>query len=460
MNMYHEDQYIVNIDISFSCKLIIIPETDKDIDSRYYYYKYYDDDDDIIKITSLTHYMYNIIVKNILLKHIKLESDKKLYIRIDDIHKSSNIMIITNSILYDKHNIMLLKELFTVKGMNINRDTQKLYDEINKLADLNIKLFKSLILKKANIDTDNITDIDKKVLAGYNFEGYNFIFKEELLQFITLIDNLFKNNNNNKPTGNLYLFSSCRYYNDIDNKTNKYNISKQLALSYLVNSSNKYISSLLKAPHTPHHNTLLYYNNLATYSTLNNSILKKSKDDKYSILSKYNSMYYNLVYDISKDFMILFTISRLLNICNNIILILNQNNTIEDNDNVNHVFNINIILYNLFIKPRKLLNPADKNAIINIINIFKKNIYKIKKYTKQEIKTINDYIITIIKYINKYYENYLTWIKNNFIFLINYKQNFSDDKTKKQIYGTNSINIKILTYINDLIINPTYLSGK
>lgn len=461
MNIYHEGQLVPNLMLSFSCN-VVVTNTNLDLNQNKYmnYIKYtnklklYDDKTKAIYLNDITQYIYKKLIRYFIKGEYKKEKKPKskklhtkniftnngvrykyIYIEYDKIHFYHNMIIQNISTFNPEIFTELTKHTVTEKSKTIFKDYLNMADKtINILSkfDLNI----SLLSNENSIYT------------------YKFELSLPMNKYINIIDSELKNykkantTNRHIPGGNLYVFNSCRFYNTTVNdyyNTNYYenipNITKQLAMTYITDITNKYVSSLVNKKPDKVKYKLFAKSNFD--HSLNNTMIYNAASATYYSNKQYSSLTLNL----SKDFLILFAISN--------IIINSKTIKIDHTKNSDILKNIKIALYNLFIKPRfdvKELTPYT----ISKLKIYTQksepgikpnNTHKISRKPRTEpkypnskkkvliVNEINSILYSkitpsygylkvllnnIVYFLIQYYLPYIKWIYNNHVIYIDY----------------------------------------
>ena len=470
MNIYHEGQMIPNIILDFTFNICIYNEIDsvtldkiksansikRDMNRRipYEFAKYKKYNTDSMLCSSLIHYVYNKLISHYIdqeiqqykamdgkYKHRNIHryrylnvdgtTKQNIYFKCDSIH-FENIMIIQDVSFLSVENIERINKIFTKDGVTFGTlyDNNIFFNKLSSMVDKAVNIlanFDILYLadptKKRQINNTNNTKLDTI------YSLYTVQLSIDMEKYISIIDNELQNyNKKNKGVesgGNVYLFNACRYYNNIDNVDNNIsqsksvvNINYQIALTYITNIINKYVSSLINRRPID----IGKYVVPVTHGTHTISDLTCNKIDAHNlhINRQSNTLYLLMALDISKDYMILLAISN---------IILNSQHSNMDFDI------IKISLYNLFIKPKykftdiseytisqisKIIkNFNDKDVVTSIINIINSNsTTKNKNTPKNNTNSITGHdllkiMYKVVFYIIQYYPAYINWIINN-----------------------------------------------
>jgi hypothetical protein len=443
MNIYHEGQLVPNLMLSFSFNVIISnndikSNTEPNNTNKYENYIKYTNklklhDDKHIHLHDITHYIYNKLIRYFIRSEInkkygsnKLHTKdlftnngvryKYIYIKYDKTHYFHN-MIIQNISLYHP-------DIFNeITKYTVSDRIKDIFKDYLNMADKTINILSNFYLNVSLLSNEN------------DIYEYEFILSLPINEYIHIIDNELKNYkkantvNKNTPGGNLYVFSSCRFYDTIKNEynnniyVNSSNITKQLAMTYITDITNKYVSSLVNK--TPDKVKYKPFTISKFDHSLNNTMIYNST---LAIIYT-NKQYSALTLNLSKDFLILFAISN--------IIINSKNINIDHTKNSDILRIINIALYNLFIKPRfdvKELTPytisklkiyTEKSEPGIKANSTHKKVRKPRsdpKYTntKKKVLLVNEINSILYSKINPSY-GYLKVILNNIVyFLIQY----------------------------------------
>lgn len=417
MNIYHEGQMVPNLSLSFSFNIIIgtADKKNEEIYKQDGFLKY--NDNEIESATSVMHYFYNMLIKMFIKNELKNSNYTKkiftyknenniatiknnIFFQPDKLH-SSLYMILQDVSIFSTEKQNYISDIFTNSGLtNVKNDDKKqqIIDEIKSIINKTINILSKL----------NITNESQKLISNIS----TIIVNIEMDKYIDIMNSELTNYNNNQVYGgNLYLFNACRHYsNRIDRLIPAHNINYQLAMTYVTNIVNKYISSLINTK------PLLidmkdYKGNLYASHSMSSKVCNKR--DINQLDTKPNTMYYIIALDISKDYMILLAISNFI-----------INSVYYQSSYISNFKAIKIVLYNLFIKPKRKDNfilSYSKTKYIKdrIKHIPKENIknkvmhiIRSKSYTYTP-DDMNIIIKKITQYIMQYYLPYLKWINNN-----------------------------------------------